>query len=34
MIEGRLASVKTALGITDDQASVWNSYADAPRAKE
>jgi Spy/CpxP family protein refolding chaperone len=26
--------VKTALGITDDQASVWNSYADATRAKE
>jgi Spy/CpxP family protein refolding chaperone len=34
MVEGRLAYVKTALGITDDQASVWNSYADAARAKQ
>ena len=34
IVEGRLAFVKTALGITDDQASVWNSYADAARAKE
>ena len=23
-----------ALGITDDQASIWNSYADAARAKQ
>jgi Spy/CpxP family protein refolding chaperone len=34
MVEGRLAYVKTALGITDDRASVWNSYADASRAKQ
>jgi Spy/CpxP family protein refolding chaperone len=34
MVEGRLAYVKTALGITDDQASIWNSYADASRAKQ
>ena len=34
MVEGRLAYVKTALGITDDQASIWNSSADAARAKQ
>jgi hypothetical protein len=34
MVEGRLAYVKTALGITDDQSSIWNSYADAARAKQ
>jgi hypothetical protein len=32
MVEGRLAYIKTALGITDEQAAAWNSYADASRA--
>jgi hypothetical protein len=30
-IEGRLAYLKTELGITDAQASVWNTYAGAAR---
>ena len=32
MVEGRLAYVKTALGITDDQAAAWKAYEDASRA--
>jgi hypothetical protein len=32
MVEGRLAYVKTALGITDDQATAWKAYEDASRA--
>jgi len=31
-VEGRLAYVKTALGITDDQAAAWKAYEDASRA--
>ena len=31
-IEGRLAFLKTELKITDDQALLWNAYADAARA--
>lgn len=34
IVEGRLAYVKTAIGITDDQASAWNAYADASRASQ
>ncbi len=34
MVEGRLAYVKTALGITDDEAAVWKAYEDASRANE
>lgn len=30
-IEGRLAYLKTELGITDTQASAWNAYANAAR---
>jgi Spy/CpxP family protein refolding chaperone len=32
MVEGRLAYVKTALGITDDEAAAWKAYEDASRA--
>jgi len=32
MVEGRLAYVKTALGITEEQAAVWKAYEDASRA--
>jgi LTXXQ motif family protein len=32
MVEGRLAYVKTALGITEDQAAAWKAYEDAARA--
>ena len=31
-VEGRLAYVKTALGITDDEAAAWKAYEDASRA--
>jgi len=31
-VEGRLAFMKTELGITDAQQGVWNTYADAVRA--
>jgi LTXXQ motif family protein len=34
MVEGRLAYVKTALGITDDQSTAWNSYADTARTNQ
>jgi Spy/CpxP family protein refolding chaperone len=32
MVEGRLAYVKTALEITDAEATVWKAYEDASRA--
>jgi LTXXQ motif family protein len=32
MVEGRLAYIKTALGITADQAEAWKAYEDAARA--
>jgi Spy/CpxP family protein refolding chaperone len=32
MVEGRLAYVKTALGITDDEAAAWKAYEEASRA--
>jgi len=32
MVEGRLAYVKTALSITDDEAAAWKAYEDAARA--
>jgi hypothetical protein len=32
MVEGRLAYVKTALEITDAEATVWKAYEDAARA--
>ena len=32
MVEGRLAYVKTALGITEEQAAAWKAYEDAARA--
>jgi len=32
MVEGRLAYVKTALSITDEQAAAWKAYEDASRA--
>ena len=32
MVEGRLAYVKTALGITDDEAAAWKAYEDVSRA--
>jgi hypothetical protein len=32
MVEGRLAYMKTALGITDDEAAAWKVYEDASRA--
>ncbi len=32
MVEGRLAYMKTALGITADQADAWKAYEDAARA--
>lgn len=31
-VEGRLAYVKTALGITDNEAAAWKAYEDAARA--
>jgi len=31
-VEGRIAFVKTELGITEAQMTVWNAYADALRA--
>ena len=32
MVEGRLAYVKTALSITEEQATAWKAYEDAARA--
>ena len=32
MVEGRLAYVKTVLGITGDEAAAWKAYEDAARA--
>ncbi len=32
MVEGRLAYIKTALGISADQAEAWKAYEDASRA--
>jgi hypothetical protein len=32
MVEGRLAYVKTALGITEDEAAAWKAYEDVSRA--
>jgi len=32
MVEGRLAYVKTALGITEDEATAWKAYEDTARA--
>jgi hypothetical protein len=33
VVEGRLAYLKSELGITDAQAAAWSSYADAVRAR-
>ena len=33
MVEGRIASLKTRLGITDAQQPQWNAFADALRAR-
>ncbi len=33
MVEGRLAYVKTALSITEEQATAWKAYEDRPRRR-